>query len=468
MSYHFEDRLTARDCKRHISHPFVVPASSEQIDIDFRFEPNAAHGVSNLLTLTVFDPSGFRGAGHRGGARHQVYINSTAATPGYLAGRVPGSLPAGEWTVQIDTHMIMPGEPVRYWLDVSISKRAEATSAAPASVMRSGGMPQPGVGRGPGWYRGDLHSHTNHSDAGERTVAELVGAARAAGLDFVFLTDHNTISGLPEMDASTTPELLAAGGVELTTFWGHALCLGARAWVDWRIRPDAGDMARIAAAAYAADQVFIIAHPLSAGDPGCTGCAWRFGEMMPGNARLVEIWNGPWHGDSHNEAALALWYDWLNQGLRLAATAGSDTHGRHAYVARPGFNVIYAESLTEAALLSALRAGRLYLSAGPQLAFEAEDGRGAHWIIGDTVGQPATFTARWANCPADAQIRLIANGRLLRQWQAGEQGEYTWSTTPTEANWLVVELRANGGEMLAVTNPIFLVSRHARAGGHPE
>ena len=452
MQYHFEDRLTARDCKRHISHPFVVPAGSEQIDIDFRFEPHAAHGVSNLLTLTVFDPSGFRGAGHRGGARHQARIGSTAATPGYLA----GPLPAGEWSAQIDTHMIMPGEPVRCWLDVTISERAEATIAAPALVTRSAALPHRGRDRGPGWYRGDLHSHTNHSDAGKRTVAELVETARAAGIDFVFLTDHNTISGLPEMDASSTPELLAAGGVELTTFWGHALCLGAREWVDWRNRPGDGGMARAAAAAYASDQVFIIAHPLSAGDPGCTGCAWRFGEMMPGNARLVEIWNGPWHGDSHNEAALALWYHWLNQGRRLAATAGSDTHGRHNYAARPGFNVIYAGSLTERALLSALRAGRLYLSAGPQLAFEAADGRGTRWNIGDTVGQPATFTARWAGCPADAQIRLIANGRLLRQWQAGEAGETAWRTTPAEAGWLVVELRASGGEMLAVTNPIFL------------
>ena len=162
MHYHFEDRLTTRDCKRHIPHPFIVPAGSEQIDIDFRFEPDGAHGVSNLLTLTVFDPDGFRGAGHRGGTRHQVRIGSTAATPGYL----PGPLPAGEWTVQIDTHMIMPGEPVRYWLDVTISESAEATISAPASVMRSPGCRSLAAGRGPGWYRGDLHSHTNHSDAG--------------------------------------------------------------------------------------------------------------------------------------------------------------------------------------------------------------------------------------------------------------------------------------------------------------
>ena len=170
MHYHFEDRLTTRDCKRHIPHPFVVPAGSEQIDIDFRFEPDSAQGVGNRLTLTVFDPSGCRGAGHRGGARHQVRISSTAATPGYLS----GPLPAGEWTVQIDTHMIMPGEPVRYYLDVTISESVDTTISAPASVTRAAGLPQRGLDRGRGWYRGDLHSHTNHSDAGQRSVAELV------------------------------------------------------------------------------------------------------------------------------------------------------------------------------------------------------------------------------------------------------------------------------------------------------
>ena len=122
--------------------------------------------------------------------------------------------------------------------------------------------------------------------------------------------------------------------------------------------------------------------------------------------------------------------------------------------------MINAETLSEQALLSALCAGRLYLSAGPRLAFEAEDSRGARWLIGDTVEQPAqgaaTFTTRWADCPADAQIRLIANGRLLHRWRAGVQGEYVWSMSSAEADWLVVEVRGSGGEMLAVTNPIFL------------
>ena len=56
-------------------------------------------------------------------------------------------------------------------------------------------------------------------------------------------------------------------------------------------------------------------------------------------------------------------YDWLNQGQRLVATAGSDTHGSQDYTAGPGFSVIFAEELTERALFNALRLGHLYLSA---------------------------------------------------------------------------------------------------------
>lgn len=449
MRYQFEGSLTTRDCKRHIPHRFVAPANSGQLEIQFRCAPAWMQDMANMLTLTLFDPDGFRGAGHRDGDSHQVRIGATGATPGYL----PGPLPAGEWIVQIDTHRVMPGEAVHYWLDVTLTENASTES-------KTGLWPQALAGKtarqGAGWYRGDLHSHTNHSDAGERSVAELIQTARDYGLDFIFLTDHNTTAGLAEMDASVSTDLLTAGGVELTTFWGHALCLGGREWVDWRVRPGAGDMARIAAATYAKDQLFIIAHPQSAGDPACTGCTWRFGEMMPGNARFVEIWNGPWGGDSNNEATLSLWYDWLNQGLYLTATAGTDTHGGQDYAAKPGFSVIYAEALSEAALLQALRAGHLYLSAGPQLTFQARNESGERWNMGDTVGQPATFAVTWADCPAEAQIRLIANGRLLHQWLAGPQGGYEWPMRPDQANWVVVEIRAGNGEMLAITNPILL------------
>jgi hypothetical protein len=313
--------------------------------------------------------------------------------------------------------------------------------------------------RGRGWYRGDLHSHTLHSDADHRSVADLIAWARGYALDFIFLTDHNTTSGLAEMDASGGDDLLTAGGLELTTFWGHALCLGGREWVDWRVRPGDGDMARIAAATLADGHAFIIAHPQAPGDPACTGCSWRYGDMMPGNARAVEIWNGPWAGDSNNEAALALWYDWLNQGRRITATAGSDSHSNADYADGPGFNVVHAEALAEAAVIEAVRAGRSYLSAGPGMTFEVVDAGGRRWNIGDVVdaavSAPLTLAASWCDCPRGAQVRLMANGRLLHSQPAGGDGRLGWQLTHRQADWLVLEIRAASDALLAISNPIF-------------
>lgn len=454
LRLHWEGVLTVRDAKRHIPHVLTMPEGATQLKLHFACTPAVAHGLDNMLTLTLFDPHGFRGARHRDGthhrdgAHHDVVISPHDATPGYL----PGPLPAGDWIVQIDTHRILPGAPLYYTLTVEIGV---VDALAPTSVM-SPGRPGAVVRRGAGWYRGDLHSHTNHSDAGERTVIDLVAAARAVGLDFLFLTDHNTIAPLREMDALAAPDLLTAGGMELTTFWGHALVLGTRQWVDWRFRPGDGVINRLAEAVYGRGELFVIAHPGSEGDPGCTGCAWRFGEMMPGAARIVEIWNGPWAGDSNNPWALALYYDWLNQGHHLVATAGSDTHSSVDYLAGPGFNVVYAEELSEAALLQAIAAGHLYLSSGPRLTLIAVEQDGVHRMMGDTVVQAATVTIQWAQCPPGARLCVLANGLSLHQQPVDASGAFVYKLTPHDANWLIAEVRAEDGVLLAITNPLFL------------
>src|SRR6266498_6012642 len=44
------------------------------------------------------------------------------------------------------------------------------------------------------YYRGALHMHTIYSD-GTGTVEELARAARAAGLRWIIVTDHDTLEG---------------------------------------------------------------------------------------------------------------------------------------------------------------------------------------------------------------------------------------------------------------------------------
>jgi len=315
----------------------------------------------------------------------------------------------------------------------------------------------PVTARGAGWYRGDLHTHTVHSD-GDWEVADLLKAARAQGLDFVALTDHNTVSGLDEMAQASPTDLLTLPGMELTTFWGHALSLGTRDWIDWRVRPDGYSVGEAARAVAAAGGLFVIAHPGSVGDPSCTGCDWRYLDMMPGPVRVVEVWNGPWdNDDSGNERSLAIWYDWLNQGHRLVATAWSDAHSPRHYTAGPGFNVVHADSLAQDAILQAVARGHLYLSAGPRLEIIGCTPAGQQVMMGDGLsGARAEISARWEGCPRGARLRLIVDGKPLTEWRSSACSEQVWTLTPGQARWCLVEMRDSRGRMLALTNQIFL------------
>ena len=78
----------------------------------------------------------------------------------------------------------------------------------------------------------DLHTHSVYSD-GTFTPAELIAAAKNAGLAAVALTDHNTVFGLPHfLAAAQGSGVEAVPGVELSTDYGekelHILALFVR------------------------------------------------------------------------------------------------------------------------------------------------------------------------------------------------------------------------------------------------
>ena len=64
----------------------------------------------------------------------------------------------------------------------------------------------------------DLHTHSSVSD-GTETPAELMTTARAAGLDVVALTDHDTTAGWAEAEAARPPGLTVVPGMELSCRW---------------------------------------------------------------------------------------------------------------------------------------------------------------------------------------------------------------------------------------------------------
>ncbi|MGY1604172.1 PHP domain-containing protein [Geodermatophilus sp. SYSU D00815] len=64
----------------------------------------------------------------------------------------------------------------------------------------------------------DLHTHSSVSD-GTETPAALVAGARAAGLDVIALTDHDTTDGWVMAAAERPPGLTVIPGMELSCRW---------------------------------------------------------------------------------------------------------------------------------------------------------------------------------------------------------------------------------------------------------
>jgi len=434
----FQGTLSYKEIKTHLEFTFCVPEAIQGLELDFKFAPATVQEIRNMICLSLFDPRGFRGSGHRHGARHHIQLGEAYATPGYLS----GTLPAGLWRVLMHTHMIMPGELLTYSLSVKATD-APAAQHRPQAAIAPPTLPR----RGRGWYWGNLHAHSNHSDA-FWTVEQLIRDAERCGLDFATLSDHNTVAGLAEMASHATPQLLTIGGFELTTFYGHALALGRRDWLNWIDEP----MSVLATKANA-EGLFVIAHPRAQGDPICTGCRWEYLELMPGSACAIEIWNRNTWSDS-NEEALQLWYGWLNAGHRLVATAGTDAHGPTPEGSVVGLNVVYAEALTEAAILKAVRQGRLYLSSGPILELSARLAADREAMTGEVISLPATLVLRYAEIPEGASLRIVSNGQPELELPLGGDGQLAFGV-PVEARWCLLELRAPDGTMLAVTNPIF-------------
>lgn len=453
MAQTFRGTLTAADSKRHIAHRFDVPQGAARLSIALEHHPRRSAGAEydNQVSLSLFDPNGFRGARHNH-PDQTVSLSAVHATPGYLA----GSIAPGSWEVVLDTHRILPPGVLEYRITVRTDTDRSDEQAPPEL------LPGTTAPRGLGWYRGDLHSHTWHSD-GVWDVPDLVRFARTHRLDFLALTDHNTVSGLAQLDALADDDLLTIGGMELTSYRGHALALGTREWQEWR-SIGGRTMADIADAVLKRGCLFVIAHPLSPGDPVCTGCRWEVGELMPGSASAVEIWNGIWQ--PYNEAGLQLYYRWLNEGHRLVATAGTDNHGRQPLeVTGAALNVVYATEFSEPAILNAVRQGRLYLSGGPDLRLTATDDRGSEVMMGGTIGANAALRVRaaWYNTLATDRVRLIVDGSLYEELAATEAGERVWSLAGDTMRWFLLELRDAAADMRAITNPIF-VDRGDRSG----
>ncbi|WP_330282628.1 CehA/McbA family metallohydrolase [Streptomyces sp. NBC_00588] len=446
--------------------PVEVPSGVREIKVAYTYDkPSVPAGTQgNALDIGIFDERGtdLGGRGFRGwsgGARSEFFIRADDATPGY----VPGPVREGTWHVALGPYTVAP-QGLSYELTVTLTYGEPGRTPAPVYP------PERAKGRGRAWYRGDCHLHSWYSD-GRRTPAEIAALARAAGLDFINSSDHNTHSAHAHWASEAGDDLLILLGEEITTRNGHVVALGTEpgTFVDWRYRARDNRWAKYARQIRRAGGLVVPAHPHAT----CIGCGWKFGF---GEADAVEVWNGPYTPD--DEVTLAEWDNLLVATVRegreewLPAMGNSDAHRDPDAVGLPQ-TVVLAEDLTREAIQDGIRAGRSYVaeSKNVSLTFTATGGRGRHAGIGERLevgpDTPVTVRVEATGAPR-CTIRLVTDqGVLLTSdpLPVGGSGTVEWQTTPSYAAYVRAELRhetAAGplpGALAAFTNPIFLGRR---------
>ncbi|MEU3346031.1 CehA/McbA family metallohydrolase [Streptomyces sp. NPDC006700] len=451
--------------------PVEVPRGVRKIAVSYSYDrPSVPSGVpGNSCDIGVFDERGtvLGGRGFRGwsgGFRTSFEIGAGEATPGYL----PGPVNPGTWNVVLGPYQVAP-QGMNYRVEVTITYGERGPAFVPHHP------PRRAKGRGHDWYRGDCHLHTVHSD-GKRLPAEVAAGARAAGLDFIVSTDHNTSSAHAVWGEHAGPDLLIIPGEEVTTRNGHWLALGLPPgeWIDWRYRSRDDAFDRFARQVHRNDGLVVPAHMYCA----YVACQWKFGFD---NADATEVWTGPWTYD--DEHAVSTWDQKLGEAVRtgkrwLPAMGNSDAHSEPQVIGLP-HNVVHADDLATDSLMKGIRAGRNWIaeSSAVELTFTATGG-GRQAGIGERLTVPA-------EAPVDIRldvrgvprgtVRFITDEGQMHQESVGASGTGTvvWRTTASLAAYVRAEVRhpmADGspgqgntmgdallfGPMAAMTNPVFL------------
>jgi hypothetical protein len=296
---------------------------------------------------------------------------------------------------------------------------------------------------------GVVHVHTTLSDGGG-TPEEVVRAARAAGLQFVVLTDHNNLDAKPF--EGYRDGVLVIVGTEISTTAGHLVGVGIPDPV-YRFSGDAADalddVRTLGGSAFAA-------HPLSPRDdfrwtgwelPGPWGielvngdsqwraAGWgrllRTGALYPLNARYALLGSV-----TPPRETLARW-DALLASRHVAGIAGADAHNRVALSKRfaprfPSYESVFALArnhvLLDApltgdagadtrAVLDGLRRGRAYVGLD---ALADASGFSFQSSQGSTMGQtaapsPSLRLRAGGRMPAGTRVVILRDGKTVAE-----------------------------------------------------
>ncbi|MFV0389470.1 MAG: CehA/McbA family metallohydrolase [Pyrinomonadaceae bacterium] len=445
--------------------PFDVPNNTRSFSLRVEYDKNNG---KNKVDFGLFDPTfsgadndqkGFRG--WSGSIRDSIFISEDSATHGYA----PGKLPAGKWRVILGKAAVGSGLYVKIKIefnkiDAEAKKQFDEENARKFSVEPLEKTEPQKTGEYT-WYRGDLHTHSFHSD-GYWSVKGIVDAAAARDLDFITVTDHNTYSHQADLETQAVahPELLVLNGEEITTYGAHINAWGLKKgdWMDFRMKPnDPGSAKILTEAAKTKNAMVGINHPFME----CAGCTYTFGQWQP--FQVVEVWNAGW--DPMDEKALQKWDEAILNYKKITAIGASDTHESPAQESKWGTNIppgtptvfIAAKEKTKESLFEGLVNGRVYVAKDASMRLGLTTVEGA--MLGDTVEKKAgdiiEFKYNFSGFSPQYLVRVVANAQIAKEFVLdSSEFEGVYRIRVSDSGYVRLEVRDSANNMVAFTNPI--------------
>lgn len=405
--------------------------------------------VRNLITISARSNKGFEGSCHRFETVGTITINNTSSTPGMNTGEIE----PGFWDISFNLHALVT-ELTQIDCTIQALHEEELNVHQPIAIED---ISKKSLERNKMDYRHfqkvELHSHTQHSDA-IHTTSELVNEAIKQNIDWLAITDHNTLSAFNEL-ATENKSIKLIKGLEMTTLHGHFLTLGYQDQkpIDWTSIDRFNINAKLKEMKEQ-NLLIGIAHPFDVGSPYCTGCRWQYVLESLEYIDFIEVWNSedP-HYSLSSADAIGKWTQLLNSGIEIPATCGRDWHHSNTAKMPPSLYVMAEKNARERDILQAIKLGRSYMTIAPQMEWNINN----EWTIGDRITSNGVddmvVNIHLTNAAKVHVVKVESNlGDLVSSDQLNIQYKID---TIKQLKWLRVSAFDNNLNRILLTNPIY-------------
>ncbi len=340
---------------------------------------------------------------------------------------------------------------------------------------------------GNGWYAGDNHFHLNYGGPNQLDPEDLVLELKGEGMDVAFplvANLHNRYLDENLFGWSTNKAPFIQFGQEVRShFLGHLNLIGTNdlfwPWI-WGPRYDVygrDDRTNAEAVNFAREHGGLAGyvHPVGVSDPFTENGRGSVpvelvADCVLGECDMIEV--GCLWTDEIGTGAL--WHEFLNLGIPVALSAGSDVMTDYYRTMAIGATRLYVKpdgDLSIVSYLSAMKQGRSFVSNGPQVLLEVA-GQLPGGVV-TTDDKKVDWTLEVHTPVAFEKIEIFVNGQVVwsKDWKGGPGSKsFKGSISVPEGGW--VTARASGGTStwpmmdsypFAETGPVWFKKRGSTA-----